>query len=137
MYCLFQKKEREEREEREGKMVTIHIIHRVKYLRHADTCGFLHEGNMATESQRVESKSHLRGLAQEIIKGKGIICSLPFHALFQALNTCCLQTAFLGWFPSHLHFPRVSFLFYAEVGIKRIKQMSPFLNSKHLHHIHT
>lgn len=99
------------------------------------TCGFPHKVNKAMESRRVNGKAHLLVLAQDI-KGKGIICSLPFLAFFQAQEQCFLQTVSLGRFPSHINFPEVSFLFYAEVGIKRIKQMSPFLNSRHLRHAH-
>lgn len=119
------------RKKKKKKKITTNIIHRLQQQSSSYT------KKTGVESRRVNPKSHLSGLARDRIKGYGILSSLSLHAFCQVHKMCFLQTAFLGLFPSHTNFPKVSFLFYAEMGIKRIKQMSPFLNSVHLHHIHT
>lgn len=126
IYSLFQGGKKKKK-----KKITTNIIHRLQQQSSSYT------KKTGVESRRVNPKSHLSGLAEDRIKGYGILSSLSLHAFCQVHKMCFLQTAFLGLFPSHTNFPKVSFLFYAEMGIKRIKQMSPFLNSVHLHHIHT
>lgn len=122
---------RKREKKKKDHQITTNIIHRLQQ----QSSSYVKK--TAVESRKVNSKSHLLGSARDHIKGYGILSSLSLHAFFQVHKMCFLQTAFLGLFPSHTNFPKVSFLFYAEMGIKRIKQMSPFLNSMHLHHIHT
>lgn len=73
--------------------------------------GFLTEGKMAKESKRVKSKSHLLGLAQEIIKGKGIICCLPFHASSKHIKCAFFRLPFWDGSPHISISPKSHFSF--------------------------
>lgn len=113
-------------------MHTINIIHSIQHI--SATKPFLQEGNSnrgANESTARPTCWASLGHHQRVRQHR-----LPFPPRLLP-STSNVPPSDWHCSPPHTNFPEVSFLFYAEMGIKRIKQMSPFLNSKHLHHTHT